>query len=147
MPVIVLVVNHFSPRKEAAAYLACWLGTEQSSVTMVSDRTNTFHDAWTQGSMTDERVRQSYTPAGLEAVKRNLEIASPAIYLTGNLEFTDAHDKNLGQAYVGQIKADEALKKTEEEWAKAVKRIGVAKLKKDYQTYVSVMPKVDKPSG
>ena len=43
-----LTVNRNSPRKAAAAYLACWLGTEKSSSQIVSDRVNTFHDAWTR---------------------------------------------------------------------------------------------------
>ena len=146
MPVIVLVVNRYSPRKEAAAYLACWLGTEKSSIQMVSDRVNTFHDAWTVQEMTDPKVAEAYTPAGIAAIKKNLQIASPSIYLTGNLEFIDALDKNLGEGYVGQIKPAEVLKKTEEDWAKVVKRIGTAKLKQDYKTYASIMPKVDKPS-
>jgi multiple sugar transport system substrate-binding protein len=146
MPVICLVVNRYSPRKAAAAYLACWLGTEKSSLEMVTDRVNTFHDAWTKEEMTDPAVAAAYTPAGVAAIKQNLQIASPSIYLTGNLEFLDTLDKNLGQGFVGQIKADEVLKKTEEEWAKVVKRIGTAKLKKDYKTYAGIMPKVDKPA-
>jgi multiple sugar transport system substrate-binding protein len=146
MPVVVLVVNRHSPRKEAAAYMACWLGTEKSSVEMVSNRVNTFHDAWTEGEMTDPAVLAAYTPAAVKAIKANLEISSPTIYLTGNQEFVDALDKNLGQGYIGQLKPVEVLKKTEEEWAKAVKRIGTAHLKQDYQTYASIMPKIDKPS-
>lgn len=147
MPVVVLVVNRHSPRKEAAAYMACWLGTEQSSVEMVSNRVNTFHDAWTIGEMTDPRVLAAYTPPAVKAIKANLEISSPTIYLTGNQEFIDALDKNLGQGYIGQLKADQVLKQTEAEWAKAVKRIGTAKLKQDYKTYASIMPKIDRPSG
>ncbi|MGH6742211.1 MAG: ABC transporter substrate-binding protein, partial [Bradyrhizobium sp.] len=53
MPVVCLVVNRNSPRKKAAGYMACWLGTEKSSLTMVSDRVNTFHDAWTKEEMND----------------------------------------------------------------------------------------------
>ncbi len=146
MPVVVLVVNRHSPRKAAAAYMACWLGTEKASVEMVTDRVNTFHDAWTVGEMSDPRVAEAYTPAGIKAVKQNLEVASPSIYMTGNQEFIDALDKNLGQGYVGQIKANEILKNTEAEWAKIIKRIGAAKLKKDYQTYAAIMPKVTKPT-
>ena len=145
MPVVVLVVNRHSPRRAAAAYMACWLGTEESSLEMVADRVNTFHDAWTVPEMTDPRVMEAYTPAGVKAIKANLEVASPSIYLTGNLEFIDALDKNLGQGYVGQIKAAEVLQRTEEDWAKIVKRIGTAKLKQDYKTYASIMPKVDRP--
>ena len=145
MPVVVLVVNRHSPRKAAAAYAACWLGTEKSSVTMVTDRVNTFHDAWTVGEMTDPRVLQAYTPEAVKAIKANLEISSPSIYLTGNQEFIDALDKNLGQGYVGQIKAADVLKNTEADWAKIVKRIGTAKLKKDYKTYASIMPKIVRP--
>ena len=77
MPVVVLVVNRNSPRKAAAAYMACWLGTEKASAQMVSDRVNTFHDAWTRPEMTDPRVAEAYTPGGVKAIKANLEVASP----------------------------------------------------------------------
>jgi multiple sugar transport system substrate-binding protein len=147
MPVVVLTVNRYSPRKAAAAYLACWLGTEPSSVAMVTNRVATFHDAWTVGEMSDPRVATAYTPAGLEAVKQNLEISSPSIYVTGNLEFTDALDKTLGETYVGQVKAADALKRIDEDFAKIIKRIGVARLKKDYETYHSIMPKISKPTA
>ncbi|HVC51514.1 MAG TPA: extracellular solute-binding protein [Stellaceae bacterium] len=146
MPVVVLVVNRYSPRKAAAAYMACWLGTEKSSVAMVTDRVNTFHDAWTKSEMTDPRVAQAYTPDGIKAIKANLEVASPNIYLTGNQEFVDVLDKNLGQAYVGQIKEADVLKRIDDDFAKVVKRIGPAKLKQDYQSYASIMPKATKPA-
>jgi multiple sugar transport system substrate-binding protein len=146
MPVVALVVNRHSPRKKAAAYMCCWLGTEKSSVEMVTNRVDTFHDAWTRKEMTDPRVRAAYTPAGLKAIKQNLEIASPNIFLTGNQEFVDVLDKNLGQAYVGQLKAADALKQIDADFARVVKRIGSAKLKKDYASYLAIMPKTVKPA-
>ena len=146
MPVVVLVVNRNSPRKAAAAYMACWLGTEKASVQMVSDRVNTFHDAWTRPEMTDLRVAEAYSPEGVKAIKANLEVASPNIYLTGNQEFVDVLDKNLGQGYVGQLKAAEVLKNIDEDFAKVVKRIGTAKLKQDYKTYAAIMPTATKPA-
>jgi len=146
MPVVVLTVNRNSPRKAAAAYLACWLGTEKASSQIVSDRVNTFHDAWTKKEMSDPRVVEAYTQAGIKAIKANLEVAAPNIFLTGNQEFVDVLDKNLGQGYLGQLKPDEILKQIDDDFAKVVKRIGVAKLKKDYQTYAAIMPKAAQPS-
>ena len=146
MPVVCLMVNRNSPRKAAAAYMACWLGTEKSSSQIVSDRVNSFNDAWTKKEMTDPRVVEAYTPGGIKAIQANLQVSCPNIYLTGNQEFVDVLDKNLGQAYVGQLKTDEALKQIDEDFAKVVKRIGTAKLKKDYQTYAAIMPKVAQPS-
>jgi multiple sugar transport system substrate-binding protein len=146
MPVVVLVVNRNSPRKEAAAYMACWLGTEKSSVEMVTDRVNTFHDAWTTQEMTDPRVAAAYTPPGLAAIKKNLEVAAPNIFLTGNQEFVDVLDKNLGQAYVGQLKAADALKQIDADFARVVKRIGTAKLKQDYKSYTAIMPTASSPA-
>jgi multiple sugar transport system substrate-binding protein len=146
MPVVVLVVNRYSPHKEAAALLACYLGTEKASVTMVTDRVNTFHDAWTRPEMTDPRVAAAYTPAGVKAIKANLEVASPNIYLTGNQEFVDVLDKNLGQAYVGELKAADALKQIDADFGKVVKRIGTAKLKHDYKTYAAIMPTATEPA-
>ena len=96
--------------------------------------------------MTDPRVAEAYTPAGIKAIKANLEVASPNIYLTGNQEFVDVLDKNLGQGYVGQLKAAEVLKNIDEDFAKVVKRIGTAKLKQDYKTYAAIMPTATKPA-
>ena len=146
MPVICLLVNRHSPRKEAAAYMALWLGTEKSSLVMTSDRVNTFHDAWTKPEMTDPAILEAYTPPAVKAIKANLEVASPNIYLTGNQEFVDVLDKNLGQGYLGQLKADEILKQIDEDFAKIVKRIGTAKLKQDYKSYIAVMPTASKPT-
>jgi len=144
-PLAALVVNKYSPRKEAAAYLACWIATLKASELLVTDRVNTFHDAWHKGHMTSEKVKGAYTPAGVKAIEKALQIAAPPIYLTGYLEFQDLLGKNLSEAYIGQLKADQVLKQTEEDWAKVVKRIGVGKLKKDLETYKAAMPKIDKP--
>lgn len=144
-PIAAILVNKYSPRKEAAAYLACWWGTLKASEQYVGDNVNTFHDAWHKGHMTSKVVEAAYTKDGLKAVEQCLQIASPPIYLTGYLEFHDQLGKNLSEAYVGQIKADEALKRTEEEWAKIVKRTGQARLKEELKTYKAIMPKIDKP--
>ncbi|HZT88281.1 MAG TPA: extracellular solute-binding protein [Stellaceae bacterium] len=145
MPVVCLMVNRNSPHKAAAAYMACWLGTEKASSQIVTDRVNSFNDAWTKKEMTDPRVLEAYTPAGVKAIQQNLQVSSPNIYLTGNQEFVDVLDKNLGQGYIGQLKSDEVLKQIDEDFAKVVKRIGTAKLKKDYQTYAAIMPKISQP--
>ena len=113
---------------------------------MTSDRVNTFHDAWTKQEMTDPAVLEAYTPPAVKAIKANLQVASPNIYLTGNQEFVDVLDKNLGQGYVGQLKADEILKQIDEDFAKVVKRIGTAKLKQDYKSYAAIMPTASKPT-
>jgi hypothetical protein len=96
--------------------------------------------------MTDPRVVQAYTPGGIKAIQENLQVSSPNIYLTGNQEFVDVLDKNLGQGYLGQLKADEVLKHIDEDFAKVVKRIGTAKLKTDYKTYAAIMPKATQPA-
>jgi multiple sugar transport system substrate-binding protein len=146
MPVVCLVVNRNSPRKNAAALMACYLGTEKSSLEMVTNRVDTFHDAWTRPEMTAPSVAEAYTPAGIKAIKQNLEVASPNIYLTGNQEFVDVLDKNLGQAFVGELKAADALKGIDEAFGKVVKRIGTAKLKADYKSYEAIMPTASKPA-
>ena len=144
-PLAAVLVNKYSPRKEAAAYLACWWGTLKASEQIVGDNVNVFHDAWHKGHMTSKIIQHAYTVDGLKAVEKCLQIASPPIYLTGYLEFQDQLGKHLSEAYVGQIKAAEVLPRVEEEWAKIVKRVGAGKLKEELATYKSVMPKIDKP--
>jgi len=146
MPVVCLMVNRNSRHKAAAAYMACWLGTEKASSQIVSDRVNSFNDAWTRKEMTDPRVVEAYTPGGIKAIQANLQVSSPNIYLTGNQEFIDVLDKNLGQGYLGQLKPDDVLKQIDDDFAKVVKRIGAAKLKKDYKTYEAIMPRAAQPA-
>jgi ABC-type glycerol-3-phosphate transport system substrate-binding protein len=144
-PLACLLVNKYSPRKEQAAYFAMWCSTAKASTVYVADRVDTFHDAWHKAHMTDAGVRAAYSEGGIKAIEKSLQVACPPIYLTGYLEFQDLLGKNLSEAYIGQRKADEVLKQTEEDWAKVVKRIGTAKLKKDLESYKAVMPKIDKP--
>ena len=47
---------------------------------------------------------------------------APNIYLTGNQEFVDVLDKNLGRAMSASSRPDEVLKQIDEDFAKVVKR-------------------------
>lgn len=139
-PLAAILVNRHSPRKEQAAYMALWWATLKNSEAIVSDRVNTFHDPWHKGHMTSPVVQKAYTPGGVKAIEANLKVASPPIYMTGYLEFQDTLAKNLSEAYVGQIKGSEVLKKTEEDWKGIIRRIGKRKLKQDLASYKAVMP-------
>jgi len=144
-PVGAILVNRYSPRKEAAAYLALWWGTAKSANQYVADNVNTFHDAWNKSNMTNPGVEAAYTPGGLKAVEQCLQVACPPIYITGYLEFQDQLSKHLSEAYVGQRKASEVLPNVEAEWAKIVKRIGTKKLQEELVSYKAAMPKIDRP--
>lgn len=144
-PLAAILVNKYSPRKAQAAYLALWWGTLKNSTPIVSDKVNTFNDAWHKGHMTAPSVVENYTPAGMKAIQDNMQVVSPPIYLTGYLEFQDLLAKNLSEAYVGQLPAKDVLKRTEEEWKAVINRIGRAKLKAELTSYKAVMPKKDKP--
>ena len=74
--------------------------------------------------MTAPAVIENYTPDGMKAIEANLQVVSPPIYLTGYLEFQDPLAKNLSEAYVGQLPASEVLKRTTDEWAGIIRRIG-----------------------
>ena len=94
-----MLVNKYSPRKAQAAYLALWWATLKNSTPIVSDKVNTFHDAWHKGHMTAPSVVENYTPAGMKAIEQNMQVVSPPIYLTGYLEFQDL----LGEEPVGSL--------------------------------------------
>lgn len=145
-PMCVLLVNKYSPRKEAAAYLSLWWGTMTASTQMVSDKVFALNDPWHKAHMTTPTIVKAYTPEGLAGMGRNMQVACPQIYMTGSLEFQDLLGKNLSEAYLGQLKPEQALKKTEEEWGLVVKRIGAAKVKEDLKSYRDVMPKIDAPA-
>jgi hypothetical protein len=142
-----VLINKYSPRKAQAAYLAMWWATLKNSTPIVSDKVNTFHDAWHKGHMTAPTVIENYTPAGMKAIEQNMQVVSPPIYLTGYLEFQDLLAKNLSEAYVGQLPAKDVLSRTENEWKGVISRIGRAKLKEELASYKAVMPKRDKPTA
>ncbi len=145
-PLGAILVNKYSPNKEKAAHLALWWGTLANSEEIVADRANTFHDPWHVDHMTSAKVQEAYTPGGMEAIEKNLQIASPPIYLTGYLEFQDALAKNLSEAYVGQIAASDVLPRTEDAWNAIIRRTGRKRLQEELASYKEVMPKVDKPA-
>ena len=98
-PLAAVLVNKYTPRKAQAAYLALWWATLKNSTPIVSDKVNTFHDAWHKGHMTAPSVVENYTPAGMKAIEQNMQVVSPPIYLTGYLEFQDL----LGEEPVGSL--------------------------------------------
>ena len=117
------------------------MGTE-----IVTDPKLQFHDPWAPEHFKDPRVAAKYTPQGMEATEKCLQVSCPPILLPGNQEFTDILDKNLADAFTGTIGADEALKKTEAEWREVIKRIGTRLLGRDLASYKATLPKVDVPS-
>ncbi len=146
-PVIALVINRRGQNPEAAYWLCQYLSTPKHSAEVVADPKLQFHDAWAPEHMTDPRILAKYTPQGLEATRRCLEISCPPILLPGFLEFTDLLDQNLTDAFVGTISGDEALKKTEAEWRGVIKRIGTKLLTKDLPNYKAAFPKIDLPTS
>ncbi len=145
-PIASILVNRYSPRKQQAAMMAMWWATLKNSSSIVADRVNTFHDPWHKGHMSNSLVREAYTPGGVDAIEKNLQVASPPIYLTGFLEFQDILAKNISEAYVGQLAAKDVLPNTEKAWKKIVRRIGKKKLKKELESYKAVFPTVNVPS-
>ncbi len=112
----------------------------------MSDKVNTFHDAWHKGHMTAPSVVENYTPAGMKAIEQNMQVVSPPIYLTGYLEFQDL----LGEEPVRSLCRPAAGQATccrapTNEWKGVISRIGRAKLKEELASYKAVMPKKDKP--
>ena len=91
-------------------------------------------------------VKKAYSPAGVKAIETNFQVVAPPIYLTGYLEFQDALGKNCSEADVGQLPAEDVLKKTEDEWIAIIRRIGQSKLKNDLASYKAVMPTRDNPA-
>jgi len=145
-PVTTLMINRRGPNPEAAYWLCQYWAGPKNSTEIVADPKVQFSDAWAPEHMTDERVLRKYTPQGVEATIKVLEVSAPPILLPGFLEFTDLLDKNLADAFTGTIGADEALKKTEAEWREVIKRIGTRLLGRDLASYKATLPKVDVPS-
>src|SRR5919202_57629 len=140
IPLVGLVVNRYSPRKRQAALLALYWSTLQNSIEIVGDREFTCHDPWHPGHFTAPYVEEAYTKEGLAAVKQNLSVACPAIYLTGYLEFQEALFKHLSEAYIGQLTAHDVLTKTEAAWRETVQNIGKRKLKAELAGHKAAFP-------
>jgi multiple sugar transport system substrate-binding protein len=146
-PVITLIINRRGQNPEAAYWLCQYWSTPEHSTEIVADPKLQFTDPWAPETFKDARVAAKYTPEGLEATRKCLEITCPPLLLPGYLEMTDVLDKHLADAFVGSISGDEALKKTEAEWRDVIKRIGTKLLVKDLATYKEAFPKIDVPSS
>jgi len=146
IPLVGLVINRYSPRKRQAALMALYWSTLQNSIEIVGDREFTFHDPWHPGHFTSPVIEEAYTKEGLAAIKQNLLVASPAIYLTGYLEFQEVLFKHLSEAYIGQLTTTEVLTKTEAAWRETIKNIGKRKLKAELAGYKAAFPQIDMPS-
>jgi len=144
-PVIAVVINRRGQNPEAAYWLCQYWASPKHSTEIVADPKLQFHDAWAPEHMKDPRVLAKYTPQGVEATAKCLEVTTPSVFLPGYLEFTDILDKNLVDAFTGTISGDEALKKTEAEWRDVIKRIGAKLLIKDLASYKAAFPKIDLP--
>ena len=146
-PNVGILVNRHSPRKEAMAYMALFMGTAENSARIVGDPANTFHDPWhvdhfKPGSL-PEKV---YTKGGMDAIKQNLQIVTPPIFLTGLLEFETELKRNLSEMYAGDKTAKKAASDTSEAWARSIRRIGKRRLRDELETYKSLFPSIDVPS-
>ncbi|MDA0999204.1 MAG: extracellular solute-binding protein [bacterium] len=146
------VVNRHAKNKAQAAYLAMWWSTLASSTDIVGHPTMTFHDPWHPGHFDPsipegKMVAKVYSPLGMEAIKENLLITTPQIYLTGAREFWEALGKGLSEAYVGQITAKQALVNTERAWTRLIGQIGKKRLKEEMATYLAMFPDRNTPKG
>ncbi|MBO6784706.1 MAG: hypothetical protein JJ899_15730 [Alphaproteobacteria bacterium] len=82
----------------------------------------------------------------MDAIKQNLQIVTPPIFLTGLLEFETELKRNLSEMYAGDKDAKKAASDTSDAWARAIRRIGKRRLKEELVTYKSLFPSVDVPS-
>jgi multiple sugar transport system substrate-binding protein len=145
IPIIGLVINRYSPRKRQAAMMALYWATLQNSIELVGDREFTFHDPWHPGHFTSPVIEEAYTKEGMAAIRQNLLVGCPAIYLTGYREFQEVLFKHLSEAYIGQLGAKDVLVKTEAAWRETIKSIGKRKLKAELAGYKAAFPQVDVP--
>jgi multiple sugar transport system substrate-binding protein len=146
-PNVGILVNRHSPRKAAMAHLAMYMGTSANSARIVGDPVNTFHDPWhvdhfQAGSLPEK----TYTAGGMKAIKQNLEVVTPPIFLTGLLEFETELKRNISEAYAGNKSAKQVNKDTTDAWARAIRRIGKRRLREELATYKSLFPSVDVPT-
>jgi multiple sugar transport system substrate-binding protein len=146
-PNVGILVNRHSPRKAAMAHMAMYLGTAVNSAKIVGDPVNTFHDPWHVDHFKDGSLPSKvYTPGGMKAIKQNLQIVTPPIFLTGLLEFETELKRNFSEMYAGDKTAKKAASDTSEAWAKSIRRIGKRRLKEELATYKSLFPSVDVPA-
>jgi multiple sugar transport system substrate-binding protein len=145
IPIVGLVINRHSPRKRQAAMLALYWSTLKNSIEIVGHPDFTFHDPWHPGHFTSPHVQEVYTKAGMAAIKQNLLVAGPSIYLTGYPEFQESLFKYLSEAYTGQLAAKDVLGKVEQAWRETIKNIGKRKLKAELADYKAAFPDIDIP--
>ncbi|MFQ6110953.1 MAG: substrate-binding domain-containing protein [Nitrospinota bacterium] len=144
-PVTSYVINRRGKNPEAAYWICQYLTGPKHSALVVGDPDNAFHDPWHPGHFEDPQIIKAYTPQGMKAIHKCLQVTSPSFLLPGFQEFNDLLDKNLADAFIGTISAEEAMKRTEKEWRSSVRRSGRRQLVKDLETYKAAMPTIDVP--
>lgn len=145
-PNVSVVVNRHSPRKEAMAYLAMYLATAENSTIIVGDPVNTFHDPWHVSHFEPGALpEKTYTAAGMKAIKQNLQIVCPPMYVTGVLEFETELKRNLSEGYNGDKTAKQVVADTSDAWNRAIRRIGRRRIREELATYKSLFPSRDLP--
>lgn len=145
-PVMGIIVNKLSTRKKQAAMWALYMSTAKNSTQVVGHPTMTFHDPWHPAHMTDPKLRKVYGgQEGMTAIRRSLLVTTPPPYVTGYPEFKEAIDQNLSEAYAGRKTGKQALKDTQDQWKKIVRKVGKRRLKQDIVFYKKMMPTMDVP--
>ncbi len=141
------IINRHSKKAEAAYWLCQYLTGPENSTRVVGDSENVFHDPWHPRHFKDPAVIKAYTPAGIKAIRENLQITTVSLLLTGGpLQFFDILDKNLAEAMLGKHSAKEAMKRTSDVWKKIVRKIGKRTIQRDLATYKAAIAKVNVPS-
>ncbi|MFQ5693411.1 MAG: extracellular solute-binding protein, partial [Nitrospinota bacterium] len=90
-----VVVNRYGKNIDAAAHLAMFWTARRNSAYLVGGVPSTVHDPWRAEHFKDPAVREVYTPAGTDAIALNMQVNSPAVRVTGALEFNDILDKHV----------------------------------------------------
>ncbi|MFQ5911796.1 MAG: substrate-binding domain-containing protein [Nitrospinota bacterium] len=141
------IINRHSKKAEAAYWLCQYLTGPENSTRIVGDSENVFHDPWHPRHFKDPAVIKAYTPEGMKAIRQNLQVTTVSLLVTGGpLQFFDHLDKNLAEAMLGKHNAKQAMKKTQETWARVVRKIGKKIIKADLQGYRDAISKINVPT-
>ena len=143
------VVNTYSEIPEIAYLYAQWITGPTMSMRSIPNKGGYF-DPYRVGHFTNPsaELAAAYPGDWLQMSYEAVSNVVPEFILRGAAEYSDALDKNLVEAFVGQKSAEEAMKDAAKEWNRITRRLGKDKQIEAWRSLAKSFPEpIKKAAG
>ena len=117
------MISRYSKHPELAYYFLQWFTGPTKGDEVIADPKG-FWDPMRGSNLKHEGIIAKFGKQFVEATLENTKYATSLLMLPGNEEYFNVIDKNLALVMQGNVSAEEAAKKIEQEWNKVTDEIG-----------------------